>query len=145
MILYHKTTGSKTLKKNEICSVVKIRSIYSLISRTYLLSLLGAHLDLSVFSSSEELMSLGLDRLKTALQALNLKCGGTLEERAKRLFYTKGMSLESLQSSAFAKGKGKGKGVDNARKQKEIAAIESQVTDLIFSTDQRHKQIVSFM
>ena len=141
MILYHKTTGSKTLKKNEICSVVKIRSIYSLISRTYLLSLLGAHLDLSAFSSSEELMSLGLDRLKTALQALNLKCGGTLEERAKRLFYTKGMSLESLQSSAFAKGKG----VDNARKQKEIAAIESQVTDLIFPTDQRHKQIVSFM
>lgn len=109
------------------------------------MSLLGAHLDLSAFSSSEELMSLGLDRLKTALQALNLKCGGTLEERAKRLFYTKGMSLESLQSSAFAKGKGKGKGVDNARKQKEIAAIESQVTDLIFPTDQRHKQIVSFM
>ena len=105
------------------------------------MSLLGAHLDWSAFSSSEELMSLGLDRLKTALQALNLKCGGTLEERAKRLFYTKGMSLESLQSSAFAKGKG----VDNARRQKEIAAIESQVTDLIFPTDQRHKQIVSFM
>merc|ERR1712048_210762 len=39
----------------------------------------GAHLDLSSFSSPEELMSLGLDRLKRALQALKLKCGGTLE------------------------------------------------------------------
>ncbi|XP_027043933.1 splicing factor 3A subunit 3-like [Pocillopora damicornis] len=36
----------------------------------------GAHLDLSAFSSPEELASLGLDRLKQALQALGLKCGG---------------------------------------------------------------------
>lgn len=36
----------------------------------------GAHLDLSAFSSPEELMSLGLDRLKSALMALGLKCGG---------------------------------------------------------------------
>merc|ERR1712008_37627 len=41
----------------------------------------GAHLDLSAFSSSEEIASLGLDRLKSALMALGLKCGGTLEER----------------------------------------------------------------
>uniref|UniRef100_A0A3Q4GEY4 Splicing factor 3a subunit 3 n=1 Tax=Neolamprologus brichardi TaxID=32507 RepID=A0A3Q4GEY4_NEOBR len=36
----------------------------------------GAHLDLSAFSSWEELASLGLDRLKSALMALGLKCGG---------------------------------------------------------------------
>lgn len=36
----------------------------------------GAHLDLSAFSSWEELASLGLDRLKSALLALGLKCGG---------------------------------------------------------------------
>lgn len=36
----------------------------------------GAYLDLSAFSSAEELASLGLDRLKSALMALNLKCGG---------------------------------------------------------------------
>jgi splicing factor 3A subunit 3 len=36
----------------------------------------GAHLDLSPFNSAEELKSLGLDRLKSALMALNLKCGG---------------------------------------------------------------------
>lgn len=45
---------------------------------------MGAHLDLSAFSSWEELASLGLDRLKSALMALGLKCGGTLEERAQR-------------------------------------------------------------
>lgn len=50
----------------------------------------GAHLDLSAFSSAEELASLGLDRLKSALMALGIKCGGTLEERAQRLFSTKG-------------------------------------------------------
>ncbi|XP_006810334.1 splicing factor 3A subunit 3 [Neolamprologus brichardi] len=38
----------------------------------------GAHLDLSAFSSWEELASLGLDRLKSALMALGLKCGGIL-------------------------------------------------------------------
>uniref|UniRef100_A0AAR2L291 Matrin-type domain-containing protein n=1 Tax=Pygocentrus nattereri TaxID=42514 RepID=A0AAR2L291_PYGNA len=63
----------------------------------------GAHLDLSAFSSWEELASLGLDRLKSALMALGLKCGGTLEERAQRLFSTKGKSLESLDPSLFAK------------------------------------------
>lgn len=36
----------------------------------------GAYLDLSAFSSAEELASLGLDRLKSALMALNVKCGG---------------------------------------------------------------------
>ena len=39
----------------------------------------GAHLDLSAFSSPEELGTLGLYRLKSALIALGLKCGGTLQ------------------------------------------------------------------
>lgn len=91
----------------------------------------GAHLDLSAFSSSEELMSLGLDRLKSALQALSMKCGGALEDRAKRLFSTKGVSLENLKSSAFSKSRGKGKGMDNVKKQKEIASLEAQVYRLV--------------
>ena len=61
------------------------------------LSTVGDHLDLSAFSSWEELASLGLDRLKSALMALGLKCGGTLEERAKRLFSTKGEVMRSDQ------------------------------------------------
>ncbi|KAJ8314975.1 hypothetical protein KUTeg_007125 [Tegillarca granosa] len=88
----------------------------------------GAHLDLSAFSSSEELASLGLDRLKSALMALGLKCGGTLEERAIRLFSTKGKNLDDLDPNMFAKSKpGRaGKSRDTER-QKEIAAYEAQV------------------
>lgn len=87
----------------------------------------GAHLDLSAFSSWEELASLGLDRLKSALMALGLKCGGTLEERAQRLFSTKGLQMEDLDPSMFAKSKpGKtGKNKDMER-QKEIAMLEAQ-------------------
>uniref|UniRef100_A0A665TGG2 Matrin-type domain-containing protein n=1 Tax=Echeneis naucrates TaxID=173247 RepID=A0A665TGG2_ECHNA len=57
----------------------------------------GAHLDLSAFSSWEELASLGLDRLKSALMALGLKCGGTLEERAQRLFMAVKTDTNSLR------------------------------------------------
>lgn len=91
----------------------------------------GAHLDLSAFSSAEELMSLGLDRLKQGLQALSMKCGGTLDERAKRLFSTKGVPLDQLDQGMFAKSRAKGKGVDNAKKQKEVAAQEAQIYKLV--------------
>ena len=87
----------------------------------------GAHLDLSAFSCPEELASLGLDRLKSALMALGLKCGGTLEERAERLFSTKGKKLSELNPSIFAKNKpGKG-GKKDTEKLKEVAAMECQV------------------
>nr|CAD7416157.1 unnamed protein product [Timema poppensis] len=86
----------------------------------------GAHLDLSAFSSWEELASLGLDRLKSALMALGLKCGGTLEERAQRLFSTKGK--KSLDPSLFTKNKpGKvGRGKESER-QRDVAFLEAQV------------------
>ena len=41
--------------------------------------------------------------------ALGLKCGGTLEDRANRLFATKGKKLSEIDPSMFAKNKG-GKG-----------------------------------
>ncbi|KAL1460214.1 hypothetical protein WDU94_012147, partial [Cyamophila willieti] len=86
----------------------------------------GAHLDLSAFSSWEELASLGLDRLKSALMALGLKCGGTLEERAQRLFSTKGKS--SLDPTLLAKSKpDKGLKSKQQERQKEIAGLEAQV------------------
>ena len=90
----------------------------------------GAHLELSAFSSWEELASLGLDRLKSALMALGLKCGGTLEERAQRLFSTKGEV--SLDPNLLAKKKERksGKGKD-AEKQKDIARLEAQVYKLV--------------
>ena len=90
----------------------------------------GAHLELSAFSSWEELASLGLDRLKSALMALGLKCGGTLEERAQRLFSTKGeASLDPNLLAKSSKNRKSGKG-RNSEKQKEIAYLESHVYKL---------------
>lgn len=58
--------------------------------------------------------------------ALGLKCGGTLEERAQRLFSTKG--LKSLDPSLLAKNKpGKASKEKDMLRQKEIAALEAQV------------------
>ncbi|TNN47896.1 Splicing factor 3A subunit 3 [Liparis tanakae] len=83
------------------------------------------------FPGWPELASLGLDRLKSALMALGLKCGGTLEERAQRLFSTKGKSLESLDPSLFAKNpKAKGPKKDTERN-KEIAFLEAQVYEYV--------------
>ncbi|XP_060525947.1 splicing factor 3A subunit 3 [Cylas formicarius] len=89
----------------------------------------GAHLDLSAFSSWEELASLGLDRLKSALMALGLKCGGTLEERAQRLFSTKGQS--SLDPSLMTKAtKGKASKEKEHVRQRELACLEAQIYKL---------------
>jgi splicing factor 3A subunit 3 len=95
------------------------------------LSNTGAHLDLSAFSSWDELAKLGLNRLKSALMALGLKCGGTLEERAQRLFGTKGKDIGELDPSLFAKNKGGGKGgPDKSReseKAREVGGMEAQI------------------
>lgn len=49
-------------------------------------------IDLESYKSCEELLDMGLDCLKKELQARGLKCGGTLEERAKRLWSVRGKS-----------------------------------------------------
>jgi len=92
----------------------------------------GAHLDLSAFSSWEELASLGLDRLKSALMALGLKCGGTLEERAQRLFSTKGKA--NIDPALMVRSKqGSGRGRDrDLQRQRDIALLEAQVRILNF-------------
>ncbi|CAI4232893.1 unnamed protein product [Auanema sp. JU1783] len=60
-------------------------------------------IDLSKYNSAQELEGLGLERLKSALQALQLKCGGTLKERAERLYATKGQSSSDLEKSLLSK------------------------------------------
>jgi hypothetical protein len=62
-------------------------------------------LDLDSYPSVEELQGLGLDRLKAALMAAGLKCGGTLQERAARLFSVKGLSLDQYPPKLLAKRK----------------------------------------
>jgi hypothetical protein len=51
-------------------------------------------IDLDQVSSAEELHTFGLLHLKHALESRGLKCGGTLEERAERLFSVKGLSSD---------------------------------------------------
>jgi splicing factor 3A subunit 3 len=63
-------------------------------------------LRLGIFNSSEELEALGLERLKEGLEALGLKCGGTLSERAKRLWSVRGKKQEEIPANLKAKKTG---------------------------------------
>lgn len=88
----------------------------------------GVYLDLSSFSSWEELASLGLDRLKLGLMYLGIKCGGTLEERAQRLFRTKGKTIDELDPSLLAKSKpGKAGKERDTERHMAIAGLEAQL------------------
>ncbi|XP_073412492.1 splicing regulator SDE2 [Dendrobates tinctorius] len=59
--------------------------------------------DLHAVTSTSELEMLGLEKLKVELMALGLKCGGTLQERAARLFSVRGLNREQIDPSLFAK------------------------------------------
>jgi splicing factor 3A subunit 3 len=61
-------------------------------------------LDLESYQSVQELEVLGMDRLKGALMALQIKCGGSLSERATRLFSLKGLERRDYPSKVRAKG-----------------------------------------
>ncbi|KAJ8790980.1 hypothetical protein J1605_021074 [Eschrichtius robustus] len=57
-----------------------------------------------------EVELLGLEKLKCELTARGLKCGGTLQERAARLFSVRGLAKERIDPALFAKpSKGKKK------------------------------------
>ncbi|NXC73191.1 SDE2 regulator, partial [Anhinga anhinga] len=67
-------------------------------------------IDLLAFNSAAEMEALGLDKLKMELMSLGLKCGGTLKERAARLFSVRGLSRDQIDPALFAKpSKGKKK------------------------------------
>ena len=65
-------------------------------------------LDLGPFETAEALEALGLDRLKSALMAAGLKCGGTLRDRAERLLSTRGKDRADWDPKILAKPKKKG-------------------------------------
>lgn len=60
-------------------------------------------IDLSDFASPAELKSAGLVKLKHELARHGLKCGGSLSERAARLFLLKGTSVDKLDQKHFSK------------------------------------------
>ncbi|XP_059398976.1 splicing regulator SDE2 [Carassius carassius] len=64
--------------------------------------------DLLSVSGPEQLEALGLERLKKELMERGMKCGGTLQERAARLFSVKGLSPHQIDPALLAtKGKKK--------------------------------------
>jgi len=88
-------------------------------------------LDLSNFHTPESLEALGLDRLKEALQALGLKCGGTLRDRAQRLFSIKGKKPSEIDPKLLAKTDNKsGAGKGQVELAKNVAGLEHKVRTL---------------
>ncbi|KAL0373818.1 UNVERIFIED_CONTAM: Cyclic nucleotide-gated ion channel 1 [Sesamum radiatum] len=60
-------------------------------------------LNFDKYHSAGELQVPGMERLKTELQVRGLKCGGTLQDRAARIFLLKTSPLEMLPKKLFAK------------------------------------------
>ena len=61
-----------------------------------------AAISLETYESSGALEALGLAALKTQLQLRGLKCGGTLSERAARLYLLKDTAVDQLDAKHFA-------------------------------------------
>uniref|UniRef100_A0A915AQX3 Replication stress response regulator SDE2 n=1 Tax=Parascaris univalens TaxID=6257 RepID=A0A915AQX3_PARUN len=61
-----------------------------------------AEVNLDDYNNAESLEELGLDHLKHALEVRRLKCGGSLSERAARLFSVKGLQPEQYPKSVRA-------------------------------------------
>ena len=60
-------------------------------------------LDLTRFDSAEALEAVGLERLKAELTAQKLKCGGTLRERAARLFLLRDNTRDEIDKKHWSK------------------------------------------
>mmetsp|Transcript_4786 Transcript_4786/g.8223 ORF Transcript_4786/g.8223 Transcript_4786/m.8223 type:complete len:502 (+) Transcript_4786:189-1694(+) len=88
-------------------------------------------IDLDNYTTAEEVLEMvEMDTIKTVLQSLGMKTGGTPLQRAMRLFATKGLALETLDPKMFVKGAAPvaQRGEEQAAKQvtqaKEVAEAE---------------------
>ena len=61
-----------------------------------------ADVDLSIYDSIEALESLGMEQCKSLVMQLGLKCGGSLKDRANRLWTAKTVSRADLPLNLFA-------------------------------------------
>lgn len=98
----------------------------------------GPHslIDLDYYSTVEELVELGPERLKEGLAALGLKTGGTVQQRAERLFLTKNTPLQLLDKKHFAKlsrqpiQNGAAAASQNNENLKQVALMEAKIEKL---------------
>jgi splicing factor 3A subunit 3 len=61
-----------------------------------------------------------VDKIKAALAARHMKCGGTAQQRAERLFLCRGRQLQDLPASAFVKGAAPAAALDEATKERRL-------------------------
>ncbi|KAJ6666843.1 hypothetical protein lerEdw1_018845 [Lerista edwardsae] len=93
-----KQEAAKTSKEGDQANASSTQQTISQLQSTE-----SAPIDLLEFSSVVELEALGLEKLKLELMSLGLKCGGTLQERAARLFSVRGLSRDQIDPALFAK------------------------------------------
>ncbi|KAH7307226.1 hypothetical protein KP509_22G050500 [Ceratopteris richardii] len=86
----------------------------------------GISIDIDDYESIDELVELGPERLKQALAALGLKTGGTVQQRAERLFITKYTPLEKIDRKHFSKALTP----EDLQAAKEVALAEAKIQRL---------------
>lgn len=98
-------------------------------------------LNMQDFDNESELVDLGLDRLKQALKAAGLKCGGTLEQRANRLWVTRDKAYADIPKKLKAPG-GKTNNDQATADEKQLAWLECQVYKLVDLLDEYRNDTV---
>mmetsp|Transcript_20903 Transcript_20903/g.34262 ORF Transcript_20903/g.34262 Transcript_20903/m.34262 type:complete len:756 (-) Transcript_20903:1038-3305(-) len=89
----------------------------------------GVGIDLSKYATSADLeKAVSGDELKSELARLGLKCGGTVSDRAARLFLTKDTPLDKLPAKVFAK---KGGGLKNVVPSAKKETSGSDLTEVV--------------
>ena len=81
-------------------------------------------LDLAPYESAAALEAAGLEPLKAELLRLGLKCGGSLKQRAERLFLTKTTPLDQMPKQHKAKPAAKPAGEEAGAEADEAAAVD---------------------
>ncbi|MBA0717776.1 hypothetical protein Golax_005558 [Gossypium laxum] len=95
--------GNKLMDRVDGCSDVKSEFHGETVVSNTNVAIPEKPLNFDDFNSPQEMEVLGLERLKSELQARGLKCGGTLQERAARLFLLKSIPLDKLPKKLLAK------------------------------------------
>jgi splicing factor 3A subunit 3 len=91
-------------------------------------------LRLGMFSDPLELEALGMDRIKEALEAMGLKCGGTLSDRAQRLWSVRGKKAEDIPNNLRSKP-AKRKVDDGSAEEKSESPSDSSNSEEAYSND----------
>ncbi|KAL1561916.1 replication stress response regulator SDE2-like [Salvia divinorum] len=99
----HPSEVHEVVSQHPGTSVSEVEVVSAAETRTVSLENVEKPLNFDDYHSPSEMEVLGLERLKSELQARGLKCGGTLTERAGRLFLLKTTPLEMLPKKLFAK------------------------------------------